>query len=186
MCSVHPSPIRTSLLSTPHFYPHLASIHASLLSAPHFYPRLTSIRTSLLSTPHFYPHLTSIRTSLLTGPHLISFRPKAIQTALRANMTVTDEPGYYEEGKFGMRVENVLLVEPTELPHNFADRGWLKFKPITLVPIQTKLIENSLLSKPERDWLNHYHARCRKELSPFLQGADLDWLHRATEPIKAH
>ncbi|CAI5505336.1 unnamed protein product [Closterium sp. Naga37s-1] len=124
-----------------------------------------------LDYPHGTGHGVGSFLNVHEGPHLISFRPKAIQTALRANMTVTDEPGYYEEGKFGMRVENVLLVEPTELPHNFADRGWLKFEPITLAPIQTKLIENSLLTKPERDWLNHYHARCRKELSPFLEGA---------------
>lgn len=69
------------------------------------------------------------------------------------------EPGYYKDGSFGIRIEDVLVVKQAATPHNFADRGYLAFENFTLCPIQTKMVDVGLLTKFERDWLNDYHAR---------------------------
>ncbi|KAG0580931.1 hypothetical protein M758_4G214000 [Ceratodon purpureus] len=117
------------------------------------------------------------------GPHLISFRPQARNVALQANMTVTDEPGYYEDGNFGVRIENVLIVKEAQAKHNFGDKGYLAFEHITWVPYQTKLMDLSLMSEVEKDWVDDYHSVCREKVSPLLSGPELEWLHRATEPL---
>ncbi|KAI5080956.1 hypothetical protein GOP47_0004139 [Adiantum capillus-veneris] len=120
------------------------------------------------------------------GPHLISFRPQARNVALQNSMTVTDEPGYYEDGKFGIRLENVLIVKEASTDFNFADKGYLAFEHITWVPFQKKLIDESLLSTTERDWVDDYHRDCRMHLSPLLSGSELEWLMKATQPLSAH
>lgn len=117
------------------------------------------------------------------GPHLISFRPQARNVALQTSMTVTDEPGYYEDGNFGIRLENVLIVKEASTEYNFADKGYLAFEHITWVPFQKKLFEDSLLSNSEKEWINDYHVDCLKHLSPLLSGSDLEWLTKATEPL---
>uniref|UniRef100_A0A7N0T7V3 Xaa-Pro aminopeptidase P n=1 Tax=Kalanchoe fedtschenkoi TaxID=63787 RepID=A0A7N0T7V3_KALFE len=119
------------------------------------------------------------------GPHLISFRPHARNVPLQASMTVTDEPGYYEDGNFGIRLENVLVVNEANTPFNFGDKGYLSFEHITWAPYQNKLIDVSLLTSEEVDWLNSYHAGCREILAPHLNEADLVWLNKATEPLAA-
>src|SRR4051794_11168177 len=83
------------------------------------------------------------------GPHGIGTRIVFNDTPLQSGMTVTDEPGYYEDGKFGIRIENVLLVRQVKTPNNFGDRDYLGFEHITLVPIQAKLIDTTLLSPSE-------------------------------------
>ncbi|CAM6070153.1 unnamed protein product [Sphagnum tenellum] len=117
------------------------------------------------------------------GPHLISFRPQARNVALQATMTVTDEPGYYEDGNFGVRIENVLIVNEAGAKYNYGEKGYLAFEHITWAPYQTKLMELSLLSETEKIWVNEYHVACREKLSPLLTGSDLEWLHKATEPL---
>eukprot|EP00250_Pteridium_aquilinum_P005032 c15192_g1_i1 orf=59-2065(+) len=117
------------------------------------------------------------------GPHLISFRPQARNTALQKSMTVTDEPGYYEDGNFGIRLENVLIVKEASTEFNFGDKGFLAFEHITWAPFQEKLIDESLLSTAEKEWINDYHRDCRKHLSPLLSGSDLEWLTMATKPF---
>ncbi|XP_054824662.1 aminopeptidase P1 [Prosopis cineraria] len=117
------------------------------------------------------------------GPHLISFRPQARNVPLQASMTVTDEPGYYEDGKFGIRLENVLIVEEADTKFNFADKGYLSFEHITWAPYQKKLIDPSLLAPDEIDWLNSYHSKCRDMLAPYLNKTETEWLKKATEPI---
>eukprot|EP00475_Leptophrys_vorax_P015832 TRINITY_DN22200_c0_g3_i2.p1 TRINITY_DN22200_c0_g3~~TRINITY_DN22200_c0_g3_i2.p1 ORF type:complete len:216 (-),score=3.56 TRINITY_DN22200_c0_g3_i2:39-599(-) len=145
-------------------------------------PRLALWRDGL-DYPHGTGHGVGSFLCVHEGPHLISFRPKAQQAAMVANMTVTDEPGYYEDGAFGIRTENVLVIKESKREHDYADKGFLMFEPITLAPIQHKLIDASLLSPSEVDWVNSYHRRCREELSPLLQGDDLAWLQQATEPL---
>lgn len=120
------------------------------------------------------------------GPCGISYKTFADEP-LEAGMIVSDEPGYYEDGSFGIRLENVVLVVPFKTKYNFRNKGSLTFEPLTLVPIQQKMINTDLLTQKERDWLNDYHKECRKTVGAELerQGRKeaLDWLIRETQPI---
>ncbi|RUS34439.1 peptidase M24, structural domain-containing protein [Jimgerdemannia flammicorona] len=120
------------------------------------------------------------------GPHGIGTRVSFNQTPLQAGMTVTDEPGYYEDGNFGIRIENVLLVKDVQLRNNFGDRGYLGFEHVTLVPIGLNLIDVHLLSREEREWVNTYHAECLSKVGPLLEEGSLalEWLRRETQPIE--
>lgn len=95
------------------------------------------------------------------------------------------EPGYYEDGKFGIRIENTILVREANTPNNFGDRGYLAFEHVTVVPMGLKLIDVDLLSPDEKKWVNDYHAECRQKLEP-LVASDPDavaWLKKETVPI---
>ncbi|KAL3525421.1 hypothetical protein ACH5RR_013793 [Cinchona calisaya] len=117
------------------------------------------------------------------GPHQISFRPSARNVPLQVSMTVTDEPGYYEDGNFGIRLENVLIIKEADTKFNFGDKGYLTFEHITWAPYQTKLIDLSLLVPEEIEWLNNYHSKCSEILAPYLDESELAWLKKATEPV---
>ncbi|PKA59917.1 Xaa-Pro aminopeptidase [Apostasia shenzhenica] len=119
------------------------------------------------------------------GPHLISFRPHARNVPLQATMTVTDEPGYYEDGNFGIRLENVLVVKDADTNFNFGEKGYLAFEHITWVPYQKKLMNLNLMTPEEIAWLNSYHSTCREVLAPYLNDQEKDWLDMATEPVTA-
>ena len=116
--------------------------------------------------------------SVHEGPHQIrmEWRP----APLRAGMTVTDEPGIYLEGRFGVRIENTLLVQPageTECGR------FLRFEPLTLCPIDRRPILRDLLLQEEIDWLDRYHATVCDRLSPHLDADDRRWLLQATRPL---
>ncbi|KAI9215721.1 hypothetical protein POPTR_018G145576v4 [Populus trichocarpa] len=98
-------------------------------------------------------------------------------------MTVTDEPGYYEDGNFGIRLENVLIVKEADTKFNFGDKGYLSFEHKTWAPYQTKMIDLTLLGPEEINWRNSYHGRCRDILAPYLDESEMAWLNKATEPI---
>ncbi|KAG0487242.1 hypothetical protein HPP92_009337 [Vanilla planifolia] len=117
------------------------------------------------------------------GPHLISFRPYARNVPLQASMTVTDEPGYYEDGNFGIRLENVLVVKEAEAKFNFGGRGYLSFEHITWAPYQKKLLSINSMTLEEVSWLNSYHSSCREVLAPYLNDQEKEWLQKATEPL---
>jgi len=112
------------------------------------------------------------------GPHQIrmEWRPAPMQ----AGMTVTNEPGLYLEGKFGVRIENTLLIVPAETT---AFGEFLKFETLTLAPIDTAPIVLEMLSVEEREWLNNYHRRVYETLSPYLDEAEKTWLKEATQAI---
>lgn len=112
------------------------------------------------------------------GPHQIrmEWRPAPMQ----AGMTVTNEPGLYLEGKFGVRIENTLLIVPAETT---AFGEFLKFETLTLAPIDTTPIVLEMLSVEEREWLNNYHRRVYETLSPYLDEAEKAWLKEATQAI---
>lgn len=112
------------------------------------------------------------------GPHQIrmEYRP----APLHSMMTVTDEPGIYVEGKFGIRIENTLVTQPAgETPFG----RFLRFDSLTLCPIDTAPIMTELLSDEEREWLNKYHERVYNELAPLLSPDDAEWLKEVTAKI---
>lgn len=119
------------------------------------------------------------------GPQGIGVRIALNNTALKPGMTVSNEPGYYEEGKYGIRIENVVLVVEKETPNNFGDKGYLGFENVTMCPIQTKLVDVSLLTPAERKWINEYHAEVWEKVSPSLKNDTraLEWLKRETAAI---
>ena len=112
------------------------------------------------------------------GPHQIRMEWRS--APLQAGMTVTNEPGIYLEGKFGVRIENTLLIVPAETTL-FGD--FLKFETLTLAPIDTTPIVFEMLSAEEREWLNRYHQRVYESLSPHLTEGEKEWLRVATLPI---
>jgi len=117
------------------------------------------------------------------GPQGVSFRDPPYKIPMEPGMTITDEPGYYEDGNFGIRIENVLLCKEVNTEFNFGDKGYLGFECITLCPIQTKLMEKSIMTKNEIDWVNNYHKRVFDTLSKFVSGSTLEWLKKETQPI---
>lgn len=113
------------------------------------------------------------------GPHQI--RMNYMPAPLRAGMTVTDEPGIYCEGKFGVRTENTLLIVPAG-ESQFGK--FLKFEPLTLCPIDTAPIDLGLMTDKELQWLNDYHETVRQRLTPLIKDdAVKEWLADATKPI---
>lgn len=120
------------------------------------------------------------------GPHQIRMEWKP--SPLLAGMTVTDEPGVYLAGRFGVRIENTLLVKEythrddgSPLPDEFG--RFLQMEPLTLCPIDTKPIIASMLTSEEIAWLNSYHAMVCERLSPYLDTDDREWLREATKEI---
>uniref|UniRef100_A0A8C5R3B9 X-prolyl aminopeptidase 1 n=1 Tax=Leptobrachium leishanense TaxID=445787 RepID=A0A8C5R3B9_9ANUR len=120
------------------------------------------------------------------GPCGISYKTFADEP-LEAGMILSDEPGYYEDGSFGIRIENLVLVVSARTKYDFKNRGSLTFEPITLVPIQTKMINIELLTEKEVAWVNAYHQKCRDvvgaELEKQGRAGALQWLIRETQPI---
>jgi Xaa-Pro aminopeptidase len=120
--------------------------------------------------------------SVHEGPQNISKRP--IQQALKPGMICSNEPGYYKEGEFGIRIENLIVVtEAKPVPGGDPERRFMEFETITLAPIDIDLVEPGLMTTAERDWLNAYHARVREALSALVDGETKAWLATATRAI---
>jgi Xaa-Pro aminopeptidase len=113
------------------------------------------------------------------GPVSISRAAKPV--ALAEGMILSDEPGYYLPGAYGIRMENLLLVQKALF--EAARKPFLRFETLTLVPFDRALIEPALLPRESLDWLNVYHANVRAALSPHLSGRTLSWLKEATASI---
>lgn len=113
------------------------------------------------------------------GPHQI--RMEWMPTPLRAGMTLTDEPGLYLAGKFGVRIENTVLISDY-MSTEFGK--FLQIEPLTLCPIDTTPIDVDMLLPEEIEWLNDYHQLVYEKLSPFLNEEEKLWLKNATKPIK--
>ncbi|ORZ41168.1 peptidase M24, structural domain-containing protein [Catenaria anguillulae PL171] len=126
------------------------------------------------------------------GPHSISPRPGSLDVALQPGMIVTNEPGYYHDATedqpaFGIRIENILVVVEKQLDNNFGGVGYLGFENVTMAPIDKALIDVSLLSPAEIEYLDSYHQECWDKVSPLLEEGSLAWnyLKRACAPLKA-
>lgn len=106
---------------------------------------------------------------------------------LQEGMILSNEPGFYEDGKFGCRIENVVIIVKCDTKYNYKEKGFLTFEPLTLVPIQQKMIDASLLTQKEIDWLNDYHTKCQEVVGEELrrQGktAAYNYLMRETQLI---
>ncbi|MEJ8571831.1 aminopeptidase P family protein [Microbaculum marinum] len=117
--------------------------------------------------------------SVHEGPQRIA---KTGSAAFKPGMIVSNEPGYYKTGEYGIRIENLELVtDPVEVPGG--EKKLLSFEALTLVPFDRRLVDPTLLTPEEIAWLDAYHARVRELIGPHLQGDDRDWLIAATEPV---
>lgn len=116
--------------------------------------------------------------SVHEGPQRIS---KLGTTPLEAGMMLSNEPGYYKAGEYGIRIENLLVVERREIAGG--DRKMLGFETISFAPIDLALIEPSLLTRDEIEWLNRYHAQTREKLTPLVESETAAWLAKATRAI---
>jgi len=117
------------------------------------------------------------------GPQGISPNESAQRVPLESGMTITDEPGYYEDGNFGIRIENTLAVIEAKTEFSFGGKQYFTFEHLTLVPIQTKMIDISMMSSAEIAWVNTYHQEVVAKIAPLLSGRALEWLKRETIPI---
>jgi len=118
--------------------------------------------------------------SVHEGPQRIAKVPNTY--ALKPGMVLSNEPGYYKDDCYGIRCENLVVVQ--ESPASNSDGpGMLEFEAITMVPFDNRLVDTELLTDDELDWLNDYHAEVREKISPHLDSDTLTWLENATQPI---
>ena len=118
--------------------------------------------------------------SVHEGPQRLS---RATDVPLKVGMILSNEPGYYRAGAFGVRIENLIVVQPAPDLPNGDDRAMLEFETITLAPIDLRLIEVSLLTVREKDWLNAYHQEVHAKLIQLLDATTAQWLANATAAI---
>ncbi|MGC5780738.1 M24 family metallopeptidase [Methylobacterium sp. NFXW15] len=118
--------------------------------------------------------------SVHEGPQRIA---KTGTVALEPGMILSNEPGYYATGRYGIRIENLVLVEPRAVEGG--ERPVFGFETLTLAPYDRRLIEPALLDTSERAWIDSYHARVREALAPLLDAPTRDWLETATAPLGA-
>ena len=118
--------------------------------------------------------------SVHEGPQSISKRP--IAQTLKPGMIVSNEPGFYKAGEYGIRIENLIVVRALGVMPG-GDRPMMEFETITPAPIDLNLVEASLLTADERTWLNGYHARVREKLTRLVDDETRAWLEKATKAI---
>jgi Xaa-Pro aminopeptidase len=116
--------------------------------------------------------------SVHEGPQRIA---KTGTTPLEPGMILSNEPGYYKTGSFGIRIENLILVEPRAIPG--AEREMYGFETLTFAPIDLALVEPAIMTGDEIAWLDAYHARVREIVGPLVEGETARWLAEATRPV---
>ena len=114
------------------------------------------------------------------GPQRISKIPNNV--ALKPGMIISNEPGYYKTGAYGIRIENLVCVTALEIEG--AERPMFGFETLTLAPVDLALVDPALLSPAETEWLNAYHARVRETLTPLVDADVAAWLSEAARPLK--
>lgn len=133
-----------------------------------------------LDFDHGVGHGVGSYLSVHEGPQRISY--KLAEQRLEAGMILSNEPGAYDFDDHGIRLENLLVVTEASAIEG-GTREMQGFEVLTMVPFDRALLEEQLLTKEELLWLNDYHATVRRTISPMLDGADLEWLHQATQPL---
>ena len=131
-----------------------------------------------LDFDHGTGHGVGVYLSVHEGPQRIS---KVGHVALEPGMILSNEPGYYKAGAYGIRIENLVVVEPREIAGS--ERDMMGFETITLAPYERALIEPKLLDAGERAWIDAYHARVRKEVGPLVPADVRRWLLEATKRL---
>lgn len=114
------------------------------------------------------------------GPQRIAKAPNS--QALKPGMILSNEPGFYKAGEFGIRIENLIVVTPPA-PVKGGEREMMEFETITLAPINLDLVKVELLTAEEREWLNQYHARVRQTLTPLISTDIKEWFENATRQV---
>ena len=114
------------------------------------------------------------------GPQRISKSSSSV--ALKKGMIISNEPGYYKAGEFGIRLENLVLVMSANT-HGSLGREWFGFETLTMVPFDRNLIDQSLLTDKEIQWVNAYHQRVRETINPLVNSSTYKWLQLVTEPL---
>ena len=106
------------------------------------------------------------------------------EVSLAVGNVVSDEPGYYEDGKFGIRIENMVMVREVETKHKFGDKPYLGFEHVTMTPHCRNLVDMSLLTEDEKTFINEYHKEVYEKTSKFFENDSLtlEWLKRETAP----
>ncbi|MFK7938903.1 MAG: aminopeptidase P family protein [Roseovarius sp.] len=141
-------------------------------------------RFPLWLVDHDYNHGTGhgvgVHLCVHEGPQRLS---RVSDVPLEQGMIVSNEPGYYREGAFGIRIENLVVVQPADPLPGGDVTGKLAFETISWAPIDLRLIDAGLMSDGERDWLNTYHATCRDKIGPLLSAQAQTWITQATRPI---
>jgi Xaa-Pro aminopeptidase len=126
---------------------------------------------------HGLGHGVGAYLSVHEGPQRLS---RMSHVPLEPGMILSNEPGYYREGLFGIRIENLIVVTPAEdLPTSDPDRDMLSWRTLTFVPIDRNLIDADSLSTAEKDWVNAYHAEVLEKILPQLSTPAADWLKTA-------
>ena len=134
-----------------------------------------------LDYDHGTGHGVGAYLSVHEGPHRIS--KVANSVALQPGMIVSNEPGYYKTGAYGIRIENLVAVKEAQIKG--ADRRYLEFETLTLAPIDRNCIDVGLLTEAEKAWLDAYHLRVRAVVAPEVDDATRAWLNEATRPVSA-
>lgn len=120
------------------------------------------------------------------GPQGIGFRKRENEAGFCIGMTTSNEPGYYEEGNFGIRIENVCIAVNAHTPHRFGGKDFCAFETVTMTPIKTSLVNASMLEDGELAWLNDYHAKVRRSLEPIMAKLfpeSVEYLLAETQPL---
>ncbi len=133
-----------------------------------------------LDFDHGTGHGVGVYLSVHEGPQRIS---RVSHIPLQSGMILSNEPGYYKPGHFGIRIENLIVVEPASPLDGADDREMLQFKTLTFAPIDRALIDVEELTKSERDWLNNYHAEVRDKLRHLCSEPTQSWLDQACAPL---
>ncbi|MFU8778025.1 MAG: aminopeptidase family protein P, partial [Roseovarius sp.] len=139
-------------------------------------------RTPLWLADQDYAHGTGhgvgVHLCVHEGPQRLS---RLSDTPLEPGMILSNEPGYYREGAFGIRIENLIVVTALDPLPGGDGATQLGFETLTYTPIDTRLIDDTLLTKPEADWLNTYHTACRDKIGPLLSPSARLWLDKVTQ-----
>lgn len=121
------------------------------------------------------------------GPMGIGSRIAYNDTKLEPNMVLSNEPGYYQDGEFGIRIESLVVVKQEKTMHEFGGVKYYGMEHLTMCPIATNLVDPSLMSLDELEWLNKYNAEVRDKVGPLLRETGdheaVEWLERNTQPV---